>query len=40
VNDPSQLPRVAARVARALDIPVADVVRITTQNAIRAFRLD
>jgi TatD DNase family protein len=39
INDPSQLFLVAARVARAVNIPLTEVIRISTVNAIRAFRL-
>jgi len=38
-NDPSQLFLVANRVAKATGISVSEIVRITTENAIKAFRL-
>lgn len=39
-NEPSLLPLIAAEVARIKNVPVAEVARVTTENARRVFRLD
>jgi TatD DNase family protein len=38
-NDPGMLPYVAAKIAELKGMKVEDVVRITTENAIRVYRL-